>query len=152
MDLIRTLASGSKSFQGEGTNHEGEQFIGHLKVQPLVEGTAVLITYLATLHDGSVVHEEAALVGRQQDGTLCLWPVMRELPAVLPHQQKSAASAEQEGTFVFAFGTHDDRTSFREEISISIAEGGALAYSHAWGLPGGEFADRSSCLLLPSEA
>jgi hypothetical protein len=152
MDLIRALASGPKSFKGEGINHEGERFIGHLQVQPLVEGSAVLLSYIAKLPDGSVVHEEASLVGRQQDGTLCLWPVMSELPAVCPHQQRSESSGEQTETVVFAFGDRDDRDAFREEISISVSQKGTLTYAHAWGLPGGEFADRSSCLLLASEA
>ncbi len=152
MDLIRALAGGPKSFRGEGINHEGERFIGHLQVQPLVEGTAVLLSYSARLQDGSLLHEEASLVGRQNDGTLCLWPVMSELPAVYPHQQKSASSGEQAETVVFAFGARDARDRFREEISISISKSGALTYAHAWGLPGGEFADRSSCVLLASEA
>jgi hypothetical protein len=103
---IRPGSNGRRHiFRGEGTNHEGEPFMGHLHVQPLVEGTtAVMLTYLATLHEGSVVHEEAALLGRQQDGSLCLWPVMSEWPAVLPHPQKSTAAAGQEGRFVFACG------------------------------------------------
>jgi hypothetical protein len=152
MDLIRALVSGPEFFTGEGINHEGERFIGQLQVQPLVEGTAVLLSYIAKLPDGSVVHEEASLVGRQQDGTLCLWPVMSELPAVCPHKQKSQSSGEQTETVVFAFGERDERDSFREEISISVSQTGTLTYAHAWGLPGGEFADRSSCLLLASEA
>lgn len=152
MDLIRELASGPKSFQGEGINHEGERFMGQVRVQPLVDGTALLLSYVARLQDGSLVHEEATLVGRQNDGTLCLWPVMSELPAVYPHPQKSVSSGEQAETVVFAFGDRDERDRFREEISISISRSGALTYAHAWGLPGGEFADRSSCVLLASEA
>ena len=152
MDLIRALASGPKSFHGEGINHEGERFIGQLQVQPLVNGSAVLLSYVAKLQDGMVVHEEASLVGRRQDGTLCLWPVMSELPAVFPHVQISELSRDQTDTVVFAFGSRDDRDSFREEIAISLSKSGTLTYAHAWGLPGGEFADRSSCLLLASEA
>ncbi len=152
MDLIRELASGPKSFQGEGINHEGERFIGHVRVQSLVEGTAVLLSYVARLQDGSLVHEEAALVGRQNDGSLCLWTVMSELPAVYPHRQRSVSSGEPAETVVFAFGDRDERDRFREEISISVSKTGTLTYAHAWGLPGGEFADRSSCVLLASEA
>ncbi len=152
MDLLRALASGPTSFQGEGINHEGERFTGQVRVQPLVEGAAVLLSYVARLQDGSLVHEEAALVGRQNDGTLCLCPVMSELPAVYPHQQRSASSGEQAETMVFAFGDRGERDRFREEISISLSKSGTLTYAHAWGLPGGEFADRSSCVLLASEA
>jgi hypothetical protein len=151
MDLIATLLSGPKSLQGEGINHEGERFLGHLEVQPLVAGAAVLLVYTARLEDGSVVHEEATLLGRHLDGALCLWPVMSELPAICPHVQKPSPSAEQATSAVFAFGDRDDRSTFREEISLSFAAGGALTYTHAWGLPGGEFADRSSCLLLPHQ-
>lgn len=152
MNFIHTLASGPRSFQGEGINHEGQHFIGQLRVQSLVDGSAVLLSYVARLQDGTIVHEESALLGQHPDGLLCLWPVMSELPAVYPHRQRSATSQEHADTVVFAFGDRDDRHSFREEISISVSRSGTLTYAHAWGLPGGEFGDRSSCRLVATDA
>lgn len=39
---------------------------------------------------GNVVHTESTLPGTGPDGKLCMWPVMSELPAVLPHPEVSS--------------------------------------------------------------
>jgi hypothetical protein len=153
MNLLAALAVGPRAFRGEGVNHDNEAFSGSLKVQPLEEGRAVLLSYVATLPSGEVVHSESTLLGTGQDGKLCLWPVMSELPVVVPHvalPPQDAAPGEL--VVVFASAPREQRDAFREEITIQILAQGSLVYAHAWGLPGGEFEPRSSCLMAPSEA
>ena len=153
MSLLGVLATGPAAFRGNGVNHEKETFVGALTVQPLEGGRAVLLSYSATLETGTVVHSESTLLGTGADGKLCLWPVMSELPIVLPHTEVTAKS--EPGKYkmaVFSSGSRSDSASFREEITIQINEDGSLVYSHAWGLPGGNFEDRSFCNMVPSGA
>jgi hypothetical protein len=123
-------------------------------VQPLVGGAAAMLHYTATRDDGTRVHAESTLLARASDGSLCLWPVMDELPYVLPHTLVSAASDDAAGEIVhvFATGARGDTAVFREEITVRLVRGGRLLYAHAWGLPGGEFADRSHCELAGAMA
>jgi hypothetical protein len=153
MTILGVLASGPTAFRGEGVNHENESFIGELSVQALEGGRAVLLTYTAMLSTGNVVHSESTLLGTGPDGKLCLWPVMSELPVVLPHTEVMNKTETGNYTLaVFGSGARDDSTNFREEISIQVKSDGSLVYAHAWGLPGGNFEDRSSCRMVPSVA
>ena len=153
MNTLGALTSGPTKFHGEGVNEESEAFYGELTVQVLEGGRAVLLTYVATLTSGTVVHTETALLGTGPNGKLCLWPVMSEIPVVLPHTELTTeVGSEGELKATFGSGPREDSTAFREEITIEINADGSLVYAHAWGLPGGAFEDRSSCRMVPSEA
>ena len=153
MNILGMLAAGPKAFRGEGVNHENERFVGVLKVEALENGRAVLLSYSAKLENGTLVHSESTLLGTGSDGKLCLWPVMSELPVVLPHTEVMNRSEPGKQTLaVFGSGARDDSAIFREEITIEYSEEGSLVYGHAWGLPGGTFEDRSSCRMVPSGA
>ena len=153
MTILGVLASGPTAFRGEGVNHEKESFIGELKVQALEGGRAALLKYTATLLTGKVVHSESTLLGTGPDGKFCLWPVMSELPVVLPHTEVMSKTESGKYTLaVFGSGSRDDSSKFREEICIQVNSDGSLVYAHAWGLPGGNFEDRSSCSMVPSVA
>lgn len=153
MNILSVLTAGSSLFHGQGVNHEDEAFVAGLQVKLLEAGRAALLLYTAKLEDGTVVHTESTLLGTGPDGNLWLWPVMSEIPVVLPHP--AVETKNEDGQFirtVFGSGPRDDRTVFREEITLQVNANGSLIYAHAWGLPGGAFEDRSSCSLLPSGA
>jgi hypothetical protein len=153
MTILAMLASGPKSFHGEGVNEEKERFFGELQVHSLEGGRAVLLSYKATLETGTTVHTESTLLGTGPNGTLCLWPVMSEIPVVLPHTELVTVSNSGSGTAAtFGSGPRSQSDSFREEITTEVNTDGSLVYSHAWGLPGGAFEDRSSCRMVPSDA
>ena len=145
MTVLEALTSGPSQYVGSGINHEAERFLGTLQVQPLLGGIAVLLHYEARLNSGEIVHRESTLLAPEMNGTLSLWPVMSELPGVLPHR----AIVQGKAAATFSSGSREDSSSFREEITISISDDGSLTYAHAWGMPGGEFAERSSCTLRP---
>ena len=150
MKFLTALISGPHKFTGAGVNHAGENFTATLVLQPLVAGSALMLHYVATRTDGVQVHSEATLLGSSADGSLCLWPVMVELPFVLPHAQKALTRSEDGGvSVVFASGSREDRGVFREEITIQLKPSGSLVYAHSWGMPGGEFAERSGCEFRP---
>ena len=153
MNILAALASGPTVRRGVGVNEEQEAFVGELRVQVLEGGRAVLLMYTATLETGAVVHTESSLLGSGPNGALCLWPVMSEIPVVLPHTEV-ASDAESGGVMkaIFGSGSRADVASFREEITIQINSDLSLVYLHAWGLPGGVFEARSSCRMVPGEA
>lgn len=149
MNLLAALLAQASTFSGHGSNHEGEDFVGRLELQPLVNASALMLHYTATRTDGKQLHQEATLLAAAPDGALCLWPVMEELPFVLPHRAVDSSLDEVDGTLavVFASGATDMVNTFREEITIALKPGGELRIAHSWGLPGGVFAQRSSCTL-----
>lgn len=75
MNLLAALRSQSTIFEGTGTNHEAEDFVGRLELQPLVNGSALMLHYTATRTDGKHLHQEATLLATGADGALCLWPM-----------------------------------------------------------------------------
>ena len=150
MNLLGALLSRPRRYTGSGTNHEAERFNGVFELQPLVGQSAVLLHYTATRVDGLHLHREATLVALDADGTPCLWPVMEELPFVLPHSQLTCTAPGLDTlVFVFSSGPRDATESFREEITIELGPKDRLIYAHAWGMPGAPFAQRSRCELLP---
>ena len=153
MNILLALAAGPVAFRGTGLNHENESFIGEFRVHALEGGRALILIYSATLENGTIVHSESTLLGTGPDGRLCLWPVMSELTAILPHTEvMTKVEAGKYTLAIFASGVRDDLSSFREEITIEISAEGSLVYAHAWGLPGGAFQDRSSCRMMPDGA
>ena len=152
MNFIDALRAVPSPLRGSGVNHEGEHFSGRLVLRSLVGGSAVLLHYTATRSDGQHLHEEVTLLGVNADQVLCLWPVMEEIPFVLPHpllSQETRPDGSLRG--VFASGPRDAAATFREEITIEIRRDGALVLAHAWGLPDGGFEDRSSCVLVAAD-
>ncbi len=151
MNLLTALLSQPTQFSGHGTNHEGEDFVGRLEIQPLVNASALMLHYTATRNDGKHLHEEATLLAAGPDGELCLWPVMEELPFVLPHRAIHTAGETEveDGVLgvVFASGPRDLVSTFREEITIALKRDGELRIAHSWGMPGGVFSHRSHCSL-----
>jgi hypothetical protein len=105
------------------------------------------LRYVATRTDGKHLHAETTLVAWDAMGELCLWPAMEELPHLLVHRLLLRSDTPSGAArFVFASGQRDDRTSFREENVLEIQAGrGIVGYRHSWGLPGGEFDERSWC-------
>ena len=152
-NLLEALLAQPRRWAGRGINHAGDRFRAVLQLQPLVGGKALLLDYVVTGDNGVHFHAEATLLGRDAAGALCLWPVMEELPGVLAHPQIAGeVSASGAISATFASGPRSTRDAFREEITLVLHPDGGLELCHAWGLPGGEFDDRSSCQLRPSPA
>ena len=146
--LLSALIARAGEYVGSGVNHKNEPFVGTLRVEPLINDSAALLHYSAVGTDGSPLHSEATLLANSPSG-LCLWPVMQELPVVLPHLATDRSLPLPGGAIgcVFSSGERDRTTEFREELTITLYVDGTLVYAHAWGLPGGDFGERSSCAM-----
>jgi hypothetical protein len=150
IDDLRLILSAVGKYSGTGVNHAAESFSGELELRALEGGSAALLRYVATRSDGRHLHAETTLVACDPLGELCLWPAMEELPHLLVHRLLSRSSSPAGATrFVFSSGSRDDRASFREEIVLEIRTGhGIVGYRHSWGMPGGEFDERSWCSFV----
>lgn len=151
MTVIDRLLALPGPLHGEGINHENEAFTATLAIAPLIGGRAAMLHYTARGPDGTPVHAEATLLALSARGTPCLWPVMDELPVVLPHEQVASDDTGGELRTVFASGPPEARDSFREAITVTLHADGTLTYAHAWGLPGQDFGDRSAARLRPQD-
>lgn len=123
MDLLAKLVARAGAFTGRGLNHANETFTGRMVVVSVMGGRAVTLHYTATGLDGQHLHEEFALLAPDESGSLCLWPVMEELPGVMPHHASAAGvgtggSTSDGARGVFATGPRDATDRFREEIGV----------------------------------
>jgi len=147
-DVLTMLAARAGFYAGEGLNHEEQAFAGELTVEPMVGNRAVLLRYRALGPDGAVYHSEASLVGMREDGVVCMWPVMSELPAILVHAVISTSeSPSGRMTVVFRHGDPADEEVFRQELVLDLWPNQDLSYRHAWGLPLGMYKERSSARM-----
>lgn len=145
-DSLRLVLTAAGRYSGSGVNHVGEAFTADLELQQLTGNNAALLQYVATRSDGKHLHAETALVSCDEHGDICLWPAMEEMPNLLVHRMVAQERASDESTrLVFASGPRDDRTAFREEVAIEIRNKRIVGYRHSWGLPGGDFDERSWC-------
>ena len=148
MNLLTTLAARAGVFTGRGVNHKNEAFTARMTIAAVMAGRALNLHYVVTGIDGQHLHEEFTLLALAGDQRLCLWPVMDELPFIMPHLETGDANAPGAALRgVFATGRRDAADQFREEIEIECLADGGLRFSHVWGLPGGAFEARSSCEL-----
>jgi hypothetical protein len=152
MSLVQRLLALRSPLAGSGVNHAGERFTATLEIVRLAGGRAALLNYTATAIDGRHLHAESTLIGAATGGALCLWPVMEEQPFVLPHEHTATEETAIECRAVFATGPRNERGSFREEITIALRQDGSVVYAHAWGMPDGDFDERSRCLLREGAA
>ena len=151
MKLLTTLAARAGSFAGYGVNQENEAFAGRLVVTSVMAGRAATLHHTALGLDRQKLHEEFTLLSQSDQGGLCLWPVMAELPVVMPHHAVADPAAAHDGVpLVFGTGPRDADHRFREEISIACRSDGGITHTHAWGMPGGSFEARSRPVRVAS--
>ena len=146
LELLRSCAG---RYAGHGINHEDQPFHGELELEVLFE-RALALTFRATGIDGTPYHEERTWIAVDGEGRLCLWTVSTNVPTCDPHVRRHGAPvAGSRATVVFGHGDPTDAERYRSEIAIDVWPNGDLGYRYAWGLPGGEFAPRSSVRMSP---
>ena len=145
---LETLLNLKGTFEGPGLNHEGQKFRGVLTLTPQIAGKSATLDFRATTEDGAVLHQEHSLIGPSANEEPSLWIMSNNHPSVLEHEyfEDDVAPGAQK-TFSFRCGDFSRMDSFRETISIDLLTNGDLSYRYAWGMPGGEFKERSSARL-----
>jgi len=147
-ETLRLLLAATGHYTGQGINHENERFTGDFKIEPVLGGRAVQIRYRATGEDGTVYHEELTLIAPALDESLQLTTLNTNLPGMITHQfsGRKPELGAKEG-FVFNYNDPADSKVFREEICLGLYANGDIGYRYSWGMPGGDFAFRSSVRL-----
>ena len=144
--MIEKLKSMKKKFIGEGINHEDQPFKASFEIYDKSEINGLSFVFEAKGNDGQPFHLESSLVGKNMRGETCLWVLSSNHPGVFERPLRSEIKTSQGHQFIFGFGNKEDRNSFREEIHIELNEN-TIRYVYFWGMPGGDFAERSGCQM-----
>lgn len=147
MNPVEELLTRAGSYVGEGTNHEGERFSGELRLSAVGSRNGLSLWFRATGVEGAVYHEEHTLIGTRPDGRPALWTLNSNVPFLLEHVLVESSDSS---SFRFRFGDPAASDTFREEIILTPHEDGRLTYAFFWGMPGGEFAERSAVTMAPT--
>ena len=128
-------------YQGQGVNHEQEVFTGQFVIHRMSSGDTLSYQYTATLEDGTQVHQESGLIGKNEDHRLCVFVFMDELPCITPHE----LIHQEDGVWVFGYEGVGPLAGFNSELVFRF-EGKAFRLEHRWAM-NGPAVDRSWCLL-----
>lgn len=142
--MLKHLFSRSGVYEGHGINHDNQKFHGVLTLVPQFEGKGLSIDFCATGEDGAIYHKEHSILGITPAETLSLWILSNNHPGVMEHQYFSDKAIQGvDHTLSFRMGDLNNTNSFREVVSIDLWPNGDVSYKYSWGLPGGEFKERS---------
>lgn len=144
-DIFNALAHAVGTYQGEGTNHEGEAFIGDFCLAPLLSGRGFQIHFSAkgARNPSLIFHEESSVIAANANGGISLYNLNSNIPFLCEHVLVSEPGNATNGSLAFRYGQIDNRNSFREEIRLDLGANGSIGYHYSWGMPGGEFTYRS---------
>lgn len=141
------------TYSGDGINHEGQPFAGLLQIESLLDGRGFNVKFTATGKDGKVYHKEVSTIAPSIQDKLTLWNFNTNTPGLVPHElRKSDAKADAQLSLVFGFNPSSDKSIFREEVALDIWDKNSLSYTYSWGLPGGEFQERSGVRMTKTTA
>lgn len=148
---IEKLFSLKGKFTGNGINHEGQNFVGTFEVKEPYLKKGLAFSFCAVGENKTNYHSESSLIGMSMKGTPALWISSSNHPGVFERELKSEKILPGgETEFIFSFGKREDRNTFREEIRVLLNPDQSLTYTYFWGMPGGDFAERSGCQMYLS--
>ena len=151
-EILNQLSTAIGNYSGEGINHDGEKFVSKFSLKEIIGGRGFLLKTSATGMDGTIYHEEESTIAPDIAETLTLWNFNSNTPGLLAHQLRaSAPKQDAKASLVFRFGDPNNTNSFREEIVIDIWNNGDLSYTYFWGMPGGEFKERSGSRMIKNK-
>lgn len=143
-EIMAILGKCSGYYEGQGINHEGEVFTGKLQIRSLLENRGFSLRFSAVGKDGTIYHQEESTIAPSIGEKLTLWNLNTNTPGLVPHELRPEnTKVGSIRTFTFGFNDPSDAKAFREEIALDVHDNGDLSYTYSWGLPNGEFKERS---------
>jgi len=146
MSLFVQLERYVGQYGGEGINHEDQTFTGEFVLSKSINSFS--ISFKATGAKGELYHEERTTIALSTNEKPGLWSVNTNNPVMLQHDFRREVSEPGVKKIIFGFGDTETLSSFREEITLEMYENGDLGYRYSWGMPGGEFRDRSGLRMV----
>lgn len=132
------------TYVGEGINHENQPFTGHLELKSVLGGRGFQLKFTATGKNGMSFHQEESTIAPSIQEKLTLWNFNTNTPGLVPHELRTSDTKPNSmASLVFGFNKPEDKNTFREEVALDIWDKVTLSYAYSWGLPGGDFQERS---------
>ncbi|MCB0422232.1 MAG: VOC family protein [Bdellovibrionales bacterium] len=151
MNPLKELRKYIGSYKGDGINHEQQPFSGYLCLSELFDSKGMELEFKAIGKDGTIYHAEKSVIAPGIDENLYLWNLNTNSNGMIPHLLKSTQPRNgSQSTFLFGFNNIENQDAFREEIAIDLWSNGEISYSYSWGLPGGNFEERSGAKMKRS--
>lgn len=128
------------TFEGHGINHENQTFLGSMSVTHRIKDVGISFSFKATGKGKEVYHEEIAIVGNGPDNSLQLTAISNNTGIILDY----ILANSDPNIFIFQHGNLENKNEFRERRIIRVHNESEVSYSFWWGLPSGDFQERSS--------
>ncbi len=144
MDNVNNILFGlTGNYKGYGVNHEKERFLGVMKISCSLENVGIGFNFTATGENGEIFHNEIALIGKGMGGKLKLVAGSNNTNMLLEY----FLAESDEKNLVFQFGDTANVNEFRERRVFTFHSEKEIVYSFWWGLPSGDFQERSSVTM-----
>jgi hypothetical protein len=140
-DILRNFTG---SYIGNGLNHENQKFNGAFSLNYSAELKAFKIVFKASGLQGEIFHYEEPTIAPSLMQKWTLWNLNSNTPGLLAHELTDSKQTDRAHVLTFTFGDISQTNSFRESITLQLNDDQSLEYTYAWGMPGGEFKQRSS--------
>lgn len=148
-EIIQQLALRAGKYEGKGINHDNQEFFGTFEIKPIINNQGLAISFIAKGTDGTIYHQESTTIAFSDQEELCLWTLNNNVPFQYVHKFETCTTVENAiNTFKFNYNTPEETNKFRESIYIDLWDNGDISYRYAWGMPNGEFAERSGLRMI----
>lgn len=148
--LLSRLKMAAGKYQGSGVNHAGEAFEGSFEMTASLSDALIEIRFRASDADNAFHEERTWITEDLINGGIKLWTVSTNTPGILELKLSEDADDGSYSTrAVFRLGDPEDRSRFREEISLNLRHDGGIEYVYSWGVPHEPFGVKSKVLLKP---
>lgn len=144
-ELMNTkiLQNYTGEYRGEGLNHEGEKFQGAFSLNYHQVLKSFHIRFHATGISGEVFHSEESTIAPSLMKKWTLWNLNSNAPGLIAHELVEETETAEYTVFKFTYGDPQNTNMFRETITLTVFRDGHIHYLYSWGLPTGDFKERS---------
>jgi hypothetical protein len=150
-EIIEILSKRKGKYKGNGENHYKEKFSAELEIKPIIDSCGIQIDFKAG-NENEVYHEEHTLITLNHNDELFMWTLCNSVSSMMALEFRNHERSDFiKDMITFGFGHPQDKSAFREEISIVLWYDGDVEYVYSWGLPGDIFKIRSNVRMKKSE-
>ena len=133
-NIFDQFRSRSGHYEGEGMDGDGEQLASQLTIDAMQAGNGIAVTLMATRSDGTLYHDERALLVSGASNYITLTNTFPNIHELALH----ATKALDDGGIrcMFRRGDVKRKSSLPIELAIELWGNGDVGFSYTWGLAG----------------